>query len=155
MFTAPYRLCEGGCKSDMNNFVMAFPLFVGAKGKAAYKNSYKRDHWKIHSRKPNAPFREKPTRAPVTPCPTGGINKNSSTDIPNIIYKDTSESLERNTPQMIVLDDSEDEITTSDTTTQTTVKLPPSSPQTSITCPKLFPRLCIKKKHISNWKHWL
>lgn len=69
VFTAPYRLCEGGCPKD-RNFVLSFPLYVGTRGRAAYQSTYHRDATKVHSNRPNAPFRKRTTRAPTTPCPT-------------------------------------------------------------------------------------
>ncbi|KAL0852240.1 hypothetical protein ABMA28_000458 [Loxostege sticticalis] len=69
VFTAPYRLCKGGCPKD-RNFVLSFPLYVGTRGRAAYQSTYHRDATKVHSNRPNAPFRKRTTRAPTTPCPT-------------------------------------------------------------------------------------
>ncbi|XP_031767444.1 uncharacterized protein LOC116413291 isoform X1 [Galleria mellonella] len=69
LFTAPYRLCKGGCNTT-DNFVFAFPLHIGKKGKETYRNLYSKDFKSIHSTKLNAPFRKKTTREPITPCPT-------------------------------------------------------------------------------------
>lgn len=63
MFTAPYRLCEGECDEDKKNFVMSFPLFLGKRAKTEYKKRYHRDFKKIHLMGPNAPFKQKTTRA--------------------------------------------------------------------------------------------
>lgn len=65
MFTAPYRLCEGGCKGE-NNFAMVFPLFIGKKGKIAYQSIYPRDYSTAKNKNP--PFKPLQTRLPYTTC---------------------------------------------------------------------------------------
>lgn len=49
---------------------MAFPLFVGKKGKDVYKKLYARDHSVIHGGKPNAPFKHSTTKATTTTTTT-------------------------------------------------------------------------------------
>lgn len=64
MFTAPYKLCEGGCDQEQKNFVISFPLFIGKGAKEAYKKNYDRDYKKIHFLNKNAPFKFRTTRTP-------------------------------------------------------------------------------------------
>lgn len=61
-------LCEGGCKRGESNIVFSFPIHVGRKSRAKYKNTFVRDHEKIHKNHPNAPFKKKETRKTLTPC---------------------------------------------------------------------------------------
>lgn len=67
MFTAPYKLCDGGCNGSQN-FGMAFPVYMGTQAKKRYKKMYSRDYMKMLLNSPNAPFRKKKTRTPTTPC---------------------------------------------------------------------------------------
>lgn len=49
---------------------MAFPLFVGKKGKEIFKKMYARDHSVIHDGKPYAPFKHRTTKATTTTIAT-------------------------------------------------------------------------------------
>lgn len=79
LFTAPYRLCEGECKTDKKNFVLSFPMYVGNKGIEIYRGLFNRDLKKIHHSKPKAPFKRKTTKSPVTYCPTQIASKTIET----------------------------------------------------------------------------
>ncbi|KAG6457950.1 hypothetical protein O3G_MSEX010582 [Manduca sexta] len=79
IFTAPYRLCEGGCK-DNSNFAMAFPLYIGMKGRQSYKSLYPRDFSKVHYMRPNAPFKRKTTKYPFTLCATNKDTEKSMSE---------------------------------------------------------------------------
>lgn len=76
LFTAPYKLCEGGCKdSKSDNFVISFPLFIGKTGKKFYQDLYNRDFKNIHDEGSNAPFKKRTFKTPFTTsttvtCPT-------------------------------------------------------------------------------------
>ncbi|XP_046977530.1 uncharacterized protein LOC124543374 isoform X1 [Vanessa cardui] len=70
IFTAPFKLCKGECESNVNNFVMLFPIHVGLKrSQTVYKSIYPRDNEKRFSSEDNAPFRKSTTRHPYTLCP--------------------------------------------------------------------------------------
>ncbi|CAK1554137.1 unnamed protein product [Leptosia nina] len=60
-FTAPYKICAGGCGSEEQNFHMVFPLYVGRVAKRKYTDKYSRDYKNIHSKKPDAPFKRSTT----------------------------------------------------------------------------------------------
>ncbi|KAF9804817.1 hypothetical protein SFRURICE_007720 [Spodoptera frugiperda] len=71
MFTAPYKLCEGGCNgTDEGNIILQFPLFVGKRGRDAYKRIFHRDSEKLYSKDGGMPKKVKPNRmeATTTPC---------------------------------------------------------------------------------------
>ncbi|XP_063633759.1 uncharacterized protein LOC134804580 isoform X2 [Cydia splendana] len=65
LFTAPYRICEGGCNyGNDTNFAMAFPLFIGNYRERAYREIYPND-----TRDPDETFRRtRSTRPPFTTC---------------------------------------------------------------------------------------
>ncbi|CAH2103783.1 unnamed protein product [Euphydryas editha] len=70
LFTAPFRICKGQCKTNVSNYFMQFPIYIGLKGnKKNYQNLYPRDHENIHSTRENAPFRKSSTRVPYILCP--------------------------------------------------------------------------------------
>ncbi|KAF9417683.1 hypothetical protein HW555_005264 [Spodoptera exigua] len=63
MFTAPYKLCEGGCNgSDGGNIMLQFPLFIGKRGRDAYKRIFYRDSDKLYSTVKGWPFKVKTKR---------------------------------------------------------------------------------------------
>ncbi|XP_075990960.1 uncharacterized protein LOC142986376 isoform X1 [Anticarsia gemmatalis] len=69
MFTAPYKLCEGGCTgSDVEDLAMKFPLYIGKKGRTKYKEIYPRDHSIKHHNNTGAPFTKKLKNKPKAPC---------------------------------------------------------------------------------------
>ncbi|XP_063394017.1 uncharacterized protein LOC134679103 [Cydia fagiglandana] len=65
LFTAPYKICEGGCNyGNDTNFAMAFPLFIGNYRKRGYGEIYPND-----TRSPDETFRKtRSTRPPFTTC---------------------------------------------------------------------------------------
>lgn len=71
MFTAPYKLCEGGCNgTDEGNIILQFPLFVGKRGRDAYKRIFHRDSEKLYSKDGGMPKKVETNgmKATTTPC---------------------------------------------------------------------------------------
>ncbi|CAH4038926.1 unnamed protein product [Pieris brassicae] len=60
-FTAPYKICAGGCKNEQN-FHMIFPLYVGKSANKRYKEIYSRDYKKIYTGRSDVPFKKSTTR---------------------------------------------------------------------------------------------
>lgn len=104
LFTAPYKICEGGCSNNEDNFVMEFPLFIGKKGLAKYTDFYRRDHQTIHSGRPNAPIKKRPTKKLFTLCPS---------------YKFTTSTIENSEPSSEALTTQDADTVTEESSTTT------------------------------------
>lgn len=69
MFTAPLEICEGGCKSKLDNINLVFPLYIGyKKSKTIYPDLYPRDYKNIYTSAKEAPFKKSSTMMPYTLC---------------------------------------------------------------------------------------
>lgn len=132
LFTAPYKLCEGGCEDKDNNFAMVFPIYVGQKGKDKYKELYERDYKNIHSTKPDSPFKKRPTKKLFTLCPsdvtkeTTMVTTETETTLiettinPTTLTVSDTETLTTNTPTMSETTTTETPTLTPTTDSQTT-----------------------------------
>ncbi|XP_059046136.1 uncharacterized protein LOC131841815 [Achroia grisella] len=166
LFTAPYRLCKGGCNST-DNFVFAFPLYIGNKGKVTYQNMYRKDYKNVYSKNVNAPFRKKTKRKPITPCPTLKLevtNNVHSEQIPEnsntlkatnmIVEMDETSILINfeNTTSLssITKTDSNTVITTESMITTTKHSKHSNTAYENTMCPKISSRNCKKRKPSTN-----
>lgn len=102
---------------------MAFPIYVGKKGKDKYKELYGRDNEKIHSNNPNAPFKQRPTIKLFTPCPSEVTKEQTETETETTL---TETSTMIPTTQTEAVSDTESTVTESKTEVLETETLPPT-----------------------------